>query len=128
MNIFWSKLPGTSKVPGTSKNFFANSDIQHTAFEVSSLENLKAIYELIIERGLQIRWMLNHGTSLALYFHDPANNLIKLFWSTGIDYPQPYSHPIDLTQSEAVLQQDIANLVARLKQLEGGDNELKDEE
>jgi catechol-2,3-dioxygenase len=97
----------------------ANPDIRHTAFEVDSLADLKTFYALIVEYGLRIRWMLNHGVSLAFYFHDPADNLIKLYWSTGIDYPQPHGHPIDLTQSEAALRQDVANMVAKLNAARG---------
>lgn len=109
-------------------SIFANPDIQHTAFEVDSLAALKTFYQVIVERGLRLRWMLNHGISLAFYFHDPADNLIKLYWSTGINYPQPYSHPIDLSQSEAVLQQDLSSMVERLKQPKGGTIGLQDEE
>jgi catechol-2,3-dioxygenase len=93
---------------------FANADIQHTAFEVSSLADLKLFYDRIVENGLEIHWMLNHGVSLAFYFHDPADNLIKLFWSTGVNYPQPYSHPIDLSQPETILQQEVGHLVEKL--------------
>ena len=100
-------------------SIFANPDIQHTAIEVESLADLKTFYGLIAKRDLPIRWVLNHGISLAFYFHDPASNLIKLYWSTGIDYPQPHSHPIDLTQSEADLRQDIANMLAKLKTPKG---------
>jgi catechol-2,3-dioxygenase len=93
---------------------FANHKMQNTAFEVDSLANLRSLYALFIERDLPIRWVLNHGVSLAFYFHDPVGNLIKLFWLTGFDYPQPHGHPIDLTQSEAALRQDGADLVAQL--------------
>lgn len=103
-------LSCTARETASHLAIFANPDIQHTAFEVPSLSNLKGIYELIVHRGLRIKWMLNHGISLAFYFHDPADNLIKLFWSTGIDYPQPYSHPIDLGQPESVILQDIDQL------------------
>ena len=98
---------------------FANQEMQHTAFEVDSLADLKVFYELIVERDLSIRWVLNHGVSLAFYFHDPASNLIKLYWPTRVEYPQPYGHPIDLTQPEAVLRQDIANMLAKLKASKG---------
>ena len=100
-------------------SIFANPDIQHTAFEVDSLADLKTFYALIVERDLPIRWVLNHGISLAFYFHDPSGNLIKLYWPTSVEYPQPYGHPIDLTQPEAVLRQDIANMLAKLKAPQG---------
>lgn len=98
---------------------FANQEMQHTAFEVDSLANLKSLHASIIECGLPIRWELNHGVSLAFYFHDPAGNLTKLYWPTGVDYPQPYGHPIDLTQPEATLRREIAMMQAKLKTSKG---------
>ena len=112
-------LSCTSEETAYQLAIFANPDIHHTAFEVSSLANLKALYGLIVEHGLRIRWVLNHGISLAFYFYDPAGNLIKLFWLTGEKYPQPFGCPIDLTQPEAVLRQDVANMLAKLKTLKG---------
>ena len=112
-------LNSQSEIASYQLAILANPDIRHTAFEVETLADLKTFYALILERELPIRWMLNHGVSLAFYFHDPADNLIKLYWSTGIDFPQPHGHPIDLTHSEAALRQDIANLVAKLNAPKG---------
>lgn len=99
---------------------FANAELYHTGFQVASLADLRAFHQLIVTCDLPIRWALNHGDSLAFYFADPAGNLIKLFWSTGVTYPQPHGHPIDLTQSEADLRQDVARLVAQCKVSNGG--------
>lgn len=94
---------------------FANPELSHSAFQVASLADLRTFYQRIIDQDLPIRWALNHGVALAFYFTDPAGNLIKLFWPTGVAYPQPHGHPIDLTLSEAALHQDVAELVAQLK-------------
>ena len=99
---------------------FTNPEIRHTAFRVETLADLRAFYQVVIDRELPIRWALNHGVSLAFYFHDPAGNLIKLYCPTGVAYPQPHGHPIDLTQSDATLRQDVAALVAQLKVSKGG--------
>lgn len=99
---------------------FANPEHQFTAIEVESLADLRAFYQQVVDRGLPIRWTLNHGVSLAFYFADPAGNLLKLYWPTGAAYPQPHGHPIDLTASEAALRQDVADLVAQRRQLKGG--------
>ena len=100
---------------------FANPDHQYIAIEVESVADLRAFNQRVIDRGLPIRWTLNHGVSLALYFADPVGNLIKLYWHTGVAYPQPHGHPIDLTKSEVVLRQDVADLVVQRKGLKGGE-------
>ena len=99
---------------------FANPAHQYIAFEVESLADLRAFYQQVVDRGLPIRWTLNHGISLAFYFADPVGNLIKLYWPTGVAYPQPHGHPIDLSQSEVVLRQDVTDLAAQLNLPTGG--------
>lgn len=100
----------------------ANPENCYTALAVASLADLQAFYRLIVAYKLPIRWALNHGISLAFYFTDPAGNLIKLYWPTGERYPQPHGHPIDLSQSETDLRQDVADLVARSEVSAGGLN------
>ena len=107
---------------------FARPENQLFAFRVETLADLQAAYQHILEQGLAIKWAFNHGISLAFYFADPAGNLIKIAWFTGLAYPQPHSHPIDLNQSEAVLRQDVADLVVQLKRAEGGNTEIIDNE
>lgn len=99
---------------------YANPEMQHAALQVDSLADLRTLYQRIVACERPIRWALNHGVSLAFYFDDPAGNLIKLYWPTGESYPQPHGHPIDLSQSEAALRQDVADLVAQLEVSKGG--------
>jgi len=94
--------------------FFANPALRHTAFRVATLADLRAWYQRSVDRGIAIRAAVNHGVSLAFYFHDPAGNMIEIYWPTGLRYGQPYAHPIDLSQPEHVLLQDVADLAARV--------------
>ena len=71
---------------------FANPALQHTAFEVRSLADLRAFYQRALGQGVPIKMALNHGVSLSFYFDDPERHLIELYWprespavqSTGI--------------------------------------------
>ncbi len=94
---------------------YANPVMRYTAFQVDSLADLRTLFQRVNECALPIRWTLNHGVSLAFYFVDPAGNLIKLYRPSGVAFPQPHGHPIDLTNSEAALRQDVADLVDQLK-------------
>jgi catechol-2,3-dioxygenase len=93
--------------------FFANADFRHTAFRVATLAELRARYADVVARGIPIKLTLNHGVSLAFYFDDPEGNMIEIYWATGLEYGQPYGHPIDLTQPEDTLLGDIEALAAR---------------
>ena len=56
--------------------FFANAALQHTAFEVASLADLRAFHQRVLEQGVPIKVALNHGVSLSFYFADPEGHLI----------------------------------------------------
>ena len=92
---------------------FANASLRHVAFKVASLADLRAAYRGVIERGIAIKTALNHGVSLAFYFDDPERNMIEVYWPTGLDYGQPYGHPIDLTLPEEALLRDVEDLASR---------------
>jgi catechol-2,3-dioxygenase len=90
--------------------FFANPAYQHTAFEVGSLADLRALHQRVLDRGVPVKLALNHGVSLSFYFEDPEGHVIEVFWSTGAATVPRHGEPVDLTQSEAALRRDIPEL------------------
>jgi catechol 2,3-dioxygenase len=87
--------------------FFADARYAHTAFRVDSLAELRERYRAVVARGLPIRSVVNHGCSLAFYFHDPEGNQIEVYWATNVNNWQPYGDPIDLAACEEVLLADV---------------------
>jgi catechol-2,3-dioxygenase len=87
--------------------FFANPVLQHIAFEVSSLADLRAFHQRIIDRGLPIKLVLNHGVSLSFYFADPEGHMIEIYWPTGIACIPRHGEPVDLTRSEEEVLETI---------------------
>ena len=92
---------------------FANPALQHTAFEVRSLADLRAFYQRALGQGVPIKMALNHGVSLSFYFDDPEGHLIEVYWPTGAPCRPRHGDPIDLTRSEEALRRDVAELAAR---------------
>jgi catechol-2,3-dioxygenase len=92
---------------------FANPALQHTAFQVRSLGDLRALHEWVIGMGVPVKMVLSHGVSLSFYFHDPEGHLIEVYWPTGISCRVLHGDPIDLTRSEEELRRDVAKLAAR---------------
>src|SRR5262249_57498613 len=58
--------------------FFANSSYQHTAFEVASLADLRALYRQVTRRGVPGKMALNHRVSPSFYFDEPPRPLLPL--------------------------------------------------
>jgi catechol 2,3-dioxygenase-like lactoylglutathione lyase family enzyme len=50
---------------------FTKPELQHIAFKVASLSELKAFYRRICARKLTVKMAFNHGASFAFYFDDP---------------------------------------------------------
>lgn len=87
--------------------FFADRRYAHTAFRVASLAELRARYRAVVERGIAVHRVLNHGCSLAFYFHDPEGNQIEVYWATNVHNHQPYGDPVDLTAPEDELLREV---------------------
>jgi catechol-2,3-dioxygenase len=88
---------------------FANPAFAHFAFKVPSLAELRRIHTRVVERNLTVKFALNHGVSLAFYFDDPDGNTIEVYWPTGKpdSHRQPCATPLDLTQADEVLLQQV---------------------
>lgn len=86
-----------------AKNEERHTDPQQLSFVVDSLADLRTFYAQIVERGYAIDHVSNHGNAIGCYFRDPEDNRVEVYWHTGIDWPQPFSEPVDLTLSEEEL-------------------------
>jgi catechol 2,3-dioxygenase len=87
--------------------FFENPALAHTAFRVSSLGHLKAWYRQIKERGLPVKYTLNHGTEFSFYFDDPEGHMIEMYCSTNLPIRQVLADPIDLDRPEEELLREV---------------------
>jgi hypothetical protein len=83
------------------------------SFHVDSLQSLKSLYHKVRDSGCSFDRIVNHGIAFGAYFRDPEDNRIEIYWSTGVDYPQPFGEPIDLDAPDAELLQTLKDLPAR---------------
>jgi len=114
-NVFLSSRPAEVSV---NLALFGNPAFQHTAFEVRSLADLRALYKHVLDRGVPVKMALNHGVSLSFYFDDPEGHLMEVYWSTGIDCLPCHGNPIDLTLPEKALRRDVREVAARYYEVE----------
>lgn len=90
--------------------FSRDPALAHIAFKVNTLAELVAAYRALRARGIPVLQQF-HGVSLALYFRDPEQRGIELYWPTGrIDFHLPVVRPLDLEQPEAELLRMVATL------------------
>jgi catechol 2,3-dioxygenase len=104
--------------PGSEEDhdlvLFSNPTLAHTAYAVASLAELKASYREMKERGVPIKYALNHGNQLSFYIEDPEGHFIEIYWLINARFPAIAADSIDLDRPEAELQREVESLASRL--------------
>ena len=97
--------------PGRNDDGNANV-IQQISFRCASLADVKEFHRVFLKNDVKINRTCSHGNTVSIYFEDPDGNLLEVYWPTGIDVPQPFGPPIDVTKSEAEIMAEVKRLVA----------------
>jgi catechol-2,3-dioxygenase len=82
--------------------------VQQVAWQVDSVEQLRAFHRLFKERNVQIQYEVTHGNALSIYFFDPEGNRNEVYYKTGVKAPQPFRKMIDLElPAEQILEENL---------------------
>jgi catechol-2,3-dioxygenase len=81
--------------------------VQQISFRCASLAHLKEFYRVFLDNNVPIIRIVSHGNAIGIYFQDPDGNQVEVYWPTGLDWPQPFGKPVDLTASD---EEIMANL------------------
>ncbi len=90
-----------------------HTNAQQISFKIESLDELREMYHDLRDYGIDTLRITNHGVAIGCYFRDPENNHVEVYWSTGMDYPQPHGEPIDLDLSTPELISIIENMAPK---------------
>ncbi|MFQ6027281.1 MAG: VOC family protein [Dehalococcoidia bacterium] len=77
--------------------------VQQISFRCDSLSEVKEFYQVFLKHKVPINRTVSHGNAVSIYFQDPDGNQIEVYWPTGIDWPQPFGKPLDLTAPDEVI-------------------------
>ena len=86
--------------------------VQQISMHVGSLEDLKAFHKLFQEEGVKEERIITHGNTASIYFRDPENNYLGVYYSIPVEWPQPFGEPIDLDQDDDAILAQIAEIRA----------------
>lgn len=56
------------------------SRLNHFSFEYPNLEELLETHARLVEAGIHPGECMNHGPTVSMYYHDPDNNMVELFY------------------------------------------------
>jgi catechol-2,3-dioxygenase len=96
-------------VPGRKEG--TDNTLQQISFRCASLADVKEFYRIFLERGVPIQRTVTHGNTVSIYFDDPDKNSVEVYWPTGIDVPQPFGQPVDLTKGEDEIMARVRQLI-----------------
>jgi len=78
-------------------------NVQQVSFKVKSLADVRAFYHRLLDGGVKIDRTVTHGIACSVYFYDPEDNRIELYYTTPYQVRQPLGEPIDLDRPDAEL-------------------------
>jgi len=85
--------------------------VQQISFKVPTIQDLREYKKRIEEEELKIDRIVSHGNAVGMYFFDPENNRVELYYRTGFPVPQPHGDPLDLSRSDEELITDARELL-----------------
>ncbi|MBM3226442.1 MAG: glyoxalase [Candidatus Tectomicrobia bacterium] len=77
--------------------------VQQVSFKVTNLDDVRDFYHRLLDEGLRIDRTVTHGIACSVYFYDPEDNRVELYYTTPYNVRQPLGHVIDLDQSNDAL-------------------------
>jgi catechol-2,3-dioxygenase len=78
-------------------------NVQQISFKVHSLDDVRAFYHRLQQEGLRIDRTVTHGIACSVYFYDPEDNRIELYYTTPYKVRQPLGEVIDLDKPDEEL-------------------------
>jgi catechol-2,3-dioxygenase len=86
--------------------------IQQISFRCASVADVKEFYTVFVENNVPINRCVSHGNTVSIYAEDPDGNSVEVYWATGVDVPQPFGKPMDLTKSAAEIMAQLEQILA----------------
>ena len=84
------------------------TNVQQVSFKVKSLDDVRGFYHRLQQEGLRIDRTVTHGIACSVYFHDPEDNRVELYYTTPYNVRQPLGAPIDLDKANEELLEFLA--------------------
>src|SRR5262247_83183 len=75
-------------------------NVQQVSFKVESLGDVREFYHRLRDAGMKIDRTVTHGIACSVYFYDPEDNRIELYYTTPYQVRQPLGEHIDLDRPD----------------------------
>ena len=86
--------------------------LQQLSFHTDSLGEVREFYQRLKAEGAHIHETITHGNAVSVYFADPEDNRLEIYWDTGLLVHQPFKRDIDLDADDDTVMGQVRALVA----------------
>ncbi len=90
--------------------------LQQISFRCATLKDVKDFYQTFIDNHVPINRVVSHGNTVSVYAQDPDGNSVEVYWPSGVDVPQPFGKPMDLTKSEGEIREQLNHILKEWEQ------------
>ncbi len=85
--------------------------IQQISFRCATLKDVKDFYTIFVNNHVPINRVVSHGNTVSVYAQDPDGNSVEVYWPSGVDVPQPFGKPMDVTKSEVEIREQLNQIL-----------------
>ena len=85
--------------------------LQQVSFRCATLKDVKDFYKTFVDNHIPINRVVSHGNTVSVYAQDPDGNSVEVYWPSGVDVPQPFGKPMDLTKSEVEIREQLNQIL-----------------
>jgi catechol-2,3-dioxygenase len=85
--------------------------LQQISFRCATLKDVKDFYRIFVDNNVPINRVVSHGNTVSIYAQDPDGNSVEVYWPSGVDVPQPFGKPMDLSKSEPEIRDQLTQIL-----------------
>ena len=85
--------------------------VQQVAFRCNTLADVIGFWRRFVQNGVKIIYTITHGNAVSCYFRDPDDNVLEVYWATGLEARQGFLIELDFERPEAELMRTVEDAV-----------------
>src|SRR5713226_8584383 len=87
--------------------------LQQMSWRCNDLADVIGFYERLRGQGVQFDMIVSHGNAVGMYFRDPEENRLEIYWATGLQARQPYLEKVHLSEPPDEIMRKLKESVAQ---------------
>jgi len=87
--------------------------LQQVSWRCNDLADVIGFHDRLQQHGVRFDMIVSHGNAVGMYFRDPEENRLEIYWATGLQARQPYLERVDLSEPPDEIMRKIRESVAQ---------------